>query len=308
MAARAPNLIIPRSSTLSRSTPSPGFNLSSDSSSSSDLDDDAPLPFPEALPRTDFLAADFHPAAYLSALPHRHQTLEDLRADLRDRSAAISAELLELVNGNYTAFLSLGNELRGGDEKVEDVRVALLGFRRAVDEVKARVSARRDEAGALNAELRDVRAAVEQGRKMLEVEDRLSSLEERLALDGLPAGGGGGGGGDEWDDGSDDEDEDDEGEDQDGFLGSSPVKLLASAQECSHIMASTAALPHDTPWATKTEERLTKCQNTLLLDLNNALKEAKKAGVKGQDRVLKYLAVYRILGAEVAAVKALRGT
>jgi hypothetical protein len=295
MAAHATDLAPPVSSALARNSPSPAFNLSSDDSS--DFDDDAPLPFPEALPRSDFLATDFQPAAYLSALPHRHQTLEDLRSDLRDRSAAISSELLELVNSNYTAFLSLGNELRGGDDKVEDVRVALMGFRRAVEEVKTRVTTRKDETGALNTELRDVRAAVEQGRKMLEVSERLSSLEERLALDSLPAGAG-----KEWDDESDEE----ENEDDDAFMGSSPVRLLASAQECSRIMASTSTLPHDTPWAIKTEERLTKCQNTLLLDLSNALKEAKKAGVKGQDRVLKYLAVYRVLGAEAAAVKALR--
>lgn len=84
------------------------------SSSTSD-DGDAPLPFPTALPRSDFLAADFQPAEYLSSLPQRHQTLEDLRAELRERSSAISAELLELVNNNYTAFLSLGDDLRGGD-------------------------------------------------------------------------------------------------------------------------------------------------------------------------------------------------
>jgi hypothetical protein len=105
-------------------------SLSSSSSSAAD-DDDVPLPFPSALPRDDFLKPDFDPVAYLSALlPDRHQTLEDLRGELRDRSGAISAELLELVNGNYTAFLSLGGELKGGEDRVEDVKVALLAFRR----------------------------------------------------------------------------------------------------------------------------------------------------------------------------------
>ena len=149
-------------------------------------DDGAPLPFPAALPRSDFLATDFQPAAYLSALPHRHQTLEDLRSDLRDRSTAISSELLELVNSNYTAFLSLGDDLRGGDERVEDVRVALLGFRRAVDDVKGKVTRRKEETTLLNDELRSVRAKIEHGRAMMELSDRLASLEERLALGSLP--------------------------------------------------------------------------------------------------------------------------
>lgn len=108
-----PSMKEPRSPRPPGSSTKTTFNLASSSSSDSD-NDDAPLPFPVALPRADFLAKDFRPAEYLSALPHRHQTLEDLRAELRERSAAISAELLELVNGNYTAFLSLGNELKGG--------------------------------------------------------------------------------------------------------------------------------------------------------------------------------------------------
>ncbi|KAM0398867.1 hypothetical protein ACHAPZ_006758 [Fusarium culmorum] len=268
------------------------FTLSSSDSSSS-VDDDAPLPFPKALPRADFLAEDFQPAAYLSALPHRHQTLEDLRSDLRDRSAAISSELLELVNSNYTAFLSLGSELRGGDDKVENAKVSLLGFRRAVEEVKTKVTERREETDTLNGELRGVRSAIEKGRKMIELSERLASLEERLSLDSLPAD-------DDWDEDSEDEGEDDN-------YGSSAAKLLTSAQECSRITKLLEPMDPDTPYVIKMEERLTRCRNTLLLDLGNALKEAKKAGVKGQDRVLKCLAIYRVLGAQSEAVKALRG-
>ncbi|KAJ4233112.1 hypothetical protein FSOLCH5_009978 [Fusarium solani] len=281
------------------STPSRAPFTLSDSDSSSSVDDDAPLPFPEALPRADFLAPDFQPAAYLSALPNRHQTLEDLRSDLRDRSAAISSELLELVNSNYTAFLSLGSELRGGDDKVEDVKVSLLGFRRAVEEVKGRVTSRKEETNALNDELRGVRSAIEQGRKMIELSERLTSLEERLALDSIPAS-------NTQRDWEDDESEE-EDEDEDGTLGSSPTRLLASAQECSRIATLTESLDQNTPFVIKMEERLTRCRNTLLLDLGNALKQAKKAGVRGQDRVLKYLAVYRVLGAQADAIKALRG-
>ncbi|KAH6955573.1 oligomeric golgi complex component, COG2-domain-containing protein [Fusarium avenaceum] len=267
------------------------FTLSGSDSSS--VDDDAPLPFPEALPRADFLAEDFQPAAYLSALPHRHQTLEDLRSELRDRSAAISSELLELVNSNYTAFLSLGSELRGGDDKVEDVKVSLLGFRRAVEEVKTKVSERKEETNTLNGELRGVRSAIEQGRKLMELSERLAALEERLSLDSLPAD-------QDWDEESEDEEED-------GSYGSSLTRLLTSAQECSRITKLLESLNPDTPFVIKMEERLTRCRNTLLLDLGNALKEAKKAGVQGQDRVLKCLAIYRLLDAQSEAVKALRG-
>ncbi|KYK56115.1 hypothetical protein DCS_08081 [Drechmeria coniospora] len=278
------------------------FNLGS--SDSSDTDDDTPLPFPTALPRSDFLSPDFHPAPYLSALPHRHQTLEDLRSDLRDRSTNISSELLELVNSNYTAFLSLGTELRGGDEKVEGVKVALLGFRRAVEEIKAAVATRREQTQALTDELREVRSDIEQGRKMIELSDRLSALEESLVVAGLPDGER------EWedddDDGDDDDDNDKEEENADGLLCSPPTKLLQSARECRKIMALKESLDQEHPFIIKMEERLTRCRNTLLLDLGNALKEARAAGLRGHNRILRYLEVYRILGAHDEAVKALR--
>ena len=311
------NHITSPSSRRAASTNSAVFNLAPSSSSSSSLadlprdedddddDDDAPLPFPAVLPRSDFLAPAFHPAAYLSALPHRHQTLEDLRADLRDRSATISAELLELVNANYTAFLSLGSELRGGDDKVEDVKVALLGFRRAVEDVKARVAARRVETQRLNEDLRAVRAGADRGRAMIDVSERLTSLEEGLALDGLPERNGHA----VWavDDSDASDQEEEEAKDKaDGLLGSPPAKLSALAKDCSQAATLASRLDQDHPFVIRLDERLTRCRNTLLLDLGNALKEAKAAGAKGQDRVMKYLAVYRIMDAHKEAVKVLR--
>ncbi|RDA87571.1 hypothetical protein CP532_3969 [Ophiocordyceps camponoti-leonardi (nom. inval.)] len=284
--------------------PSPAFSSTDDND-----EDDAPLPFPAALPRSDFLASEFHPAAYLSALPHRHQTLEDLRADLRDRSSAISAELLELVNANYTAFLSLGSELQGGDDRVEGLRVALLGFRRAVDEIKANVARRRCETSVLNVQLRRVRSSVSRARAMLDLSDRLSALEERLAI--TPEGQGQT---DESvavdaeaaDDDDDDDAEDTEGSDADGLLGSPPARLLQSARECRRLQALAAALDAQHPFVVKMQRRLSRCRSTLLLDLSNALKEARGAGHGGHDRVLRYLEIYRVLESPREAVKALR--
>ena len=289
------------------STISAAFDLtSSDSSSAGDADnDDIPLPFPAALPRSDFLAPDFQPAAYLSALPHRHQTLEDLRSDLRDRSADISSELLELVNANYTAFLSLGDELRGGDDKVEDVRVALLGFRRAVDDVKGRVAERKAEADRHNAELRSVRSTIEMGRQMVELSERLTALEERLSLDSLPEDAGADR---HWDtDESENHEEEDGGKTQ-GLQGSSPAKLMVLARQCAQITAMAEPLDQDHPFMIKLEERMSRARNTLLLDLAYAVREAKGAGSRGHDRLLKYLAIYRIIDAQDEAVKCLRNS
>lgn len=286
---------------------------------------DAPLPFPTALSRRDFLAPNFNAAEYLSSLfpgsvddnlattgagggvgaesllaglqSHRHQTLEDLRAELRERSSAISAELLELVNANYTSFLGLGDELKGGEERVEDVRVALLGFRRQVEEIQSRVRGRREDVQRVGGELRGIRAEVETGRKMLELDERVEVLLGRLEE------------GKSEQDSSDDDDE----EEEDGrsieevtFTGSSPTLLTDLAREYVAIDKLADLVGRDLPYVKKMEERISRCRNTLLLDLGASMKEARKSGEKGRDRVMKLSAVYRLLGAYSDAVKILR--
>ncbi|KAK4173170.1 oligomeric golgi complex component, COG2-domain-containing protein [Triangularia setosa] len=310
------------------SPPSPKSKTSRRSSLSStpsnddddDLENSSSLPFPAALSRRDFLAPDFDPASYLSTLhtggpASRHQTLEDLRSELRDRSSAISAELLELVNSNYTAFLGLGDELKGGEERVEDVRVALLGFRRAVEEVQSRVRERRAEVGGLSQQLKDVKGAVETGRKMLELDERVAGLEKRLAVGGTgqqqqKKRDGDSSDEEDWDDddeilGSDDEDKTVE-EDGVEFVSSSPAKLAALVREYAYVEALAGAIGRDLPFVKKTEERIFRCRNTILLDLSTAVREARKAGVKGQGRVIKSLAIYRALDAQAEAVKVLK--
>ncbi|KAK4040833.1 hypothetical protein C8A01DRAFT_35108 [Parachaetomium inaequale] len=293
------------------------YHPSTYASSSSDNEDDLPLPFPAALARQDFLTPTFDAATYLSALhtggpASRHQTLEDLRSELRDRSAAISAELLELVNANYTAFLGLGDELKGGEERVEDVRVALLGFRRAVEELQGRVRERRVEVGRVNGELAGVKGAVEVGRRMLELDGRVGALEGRLAVGGAAGKGGKRDDTDEGEDLGDDfddvgsEEEEDEEDEQVEFVSSSPLKLTALAKE--YVLAEQIAesLGRDLPFVRKMEERMARCRNTILLDLSTALREARKAGPKGQKRILKYMGIYRLLDAQADAVKVLK--
>ncbi|RYP03277.1 hypothetical protein DL765_010557 [Monosporascus sp. GIB2] len=278
------------------------FALPSSSSSSDTEDDDAPLPFPAALPRSDFLAPSFDAASYLSSLvagAHRHQTLEDLRADLRERSSAISAELLELVNANYAAFLGLGSGLRGGGDRVEDVRVALLGFRRAVEEVRGRVGERGREVAALNGELAGVRREIETGRKMLELGERVEALEARLAI----GGGTMGPGSDEESDEGEDEDEDVE-----GMVGSSALKLARLARDYVAVDELADAIGRDAPFVRKMEERMMRCRNTILLDLGPALKSARKAGAAGQGKLLKLMGIYALMDAQAEAVKTLKSS
>ncbi|KAK7749555.1 hypothetical protein SLS53_000131 [Cytospora paraplurivora] len=275
---------------------SPSSTNSHDLGDEDDFDPDAPLPFPTALSRNDFLAPDFNAATYLSSLfpgdsdssslvSHRHQTLEDLRTELRERSSAISAELLELVNANYTSFLGLGDELKGGGERVEDVRVALLGFRRQLEEVQSRVRGRREDVQHTGTELRMVRGEIEQGRLMLELDERcevlLSQLEDGRA-------------GDEDDGGDEDEDKDNAEEE----------RLTGLAHEYNAIERLADVIGRDLPYVRKLDERIIRCRNTLLLDLGTATREARKAGEK--DRLVKLLGLYRQLGAYAEGIKILK--
>jgi conserved oligomeric Golgi complex subunit 2 len=276
-----------------------GFALPSSSSSSDDEGDNS-LPFPEALPRSDFLAPSFDPAEYLSSLAHRHQTLEDLRGDLRERSSAIGSELLELVNANYTSFLTLGSELKGGEEKVEDVRVALLGFRRAIEEVKSRVATRGHEVAVLNKDLAGVRREVEAGRQILELGDRLESLEGRLALSKAD--------GDSLSEDSDDEENDGQGTANGQRVGSSPAKLESMANDLLCLENLADSIGRQKPFVKKITERMAKCRATVLLDLGTALKAARKAGDDaGRARTVRLMVIYGLLNAQAEAVKALQG-
>jgi len=292
-----------------------GFHLPS--SSSDESDGDEPLPFPTALSRKDFLAADFNATNYLSSLfpsdadttsAHRHQTLEDLRSELRERSAAISAELLELVNSNYTSFLSLGDELKGGEDRVEDVRVSLLGFQRAVDDIKGRVRSRRLEVSDVCQELDEVRGSIELGRQIVELDGRVGLLEGRLALSSLPKGSNNdvlnGIGLDD----SEEEDGDDTISDGEGnFANSSPEKLLGLARDLVAMQSLADTIGRDVAFVKKLDDRISRCRNTLLLDLNASTREAWKAGLRGQSRLLKLLAIYRLLDAQAEATKVVKG-
>jgi hypothetical protein len=51
---------------------------------------------------------------------------------------------------------------------------------------------------------------------------------------------------------------------------------------------------------------MARVRNTILLDLSTALKQAVLMGEKGKTRLIKILSIYRDLGAEAEAVKALR--
>jgi len=83
------------------------------------------LPFSQPLQRSAFNTPTFDPDQYLYSA-YRHQTLEDLRSELRQFLSTISDELVDLVNDSSAEFLKVGNTLEGGNKETGDIALGVL--------------------------------------------------------------------------------------------------------------------------------------------------------------------------------------
>ncbi|KAL8731994.1 MAG: hypothetical protein Q9181_004110 [Wetmoreana brouardii] len=258
----------------------------SDSDASDSGEDN--LPYPKPLPRAAFLTPDFDPATYLSSLRNRHQTLEDLRAELRGRSQDISKELLDLVNENYQDFLTLGSSLQGGDEKIEEIRLGLLGFKRDVEGLKDKVDERRKEVEALVAARKEIRRQMQVGRALLDFDQRLRELEQSLMVTSS-------GTLSEGQDHDFDHAISDSGdESDDGTEGSiSALRLSRHVRQYLLTQRTMKRIGLHQPFVINQEARIERVKTTILLDLGNALKQTND---QDKDQMTRLLAVYRDMG------------
>ncbi|KAK0287330.1 hypothetical protein LTR35_002825 [Friedmanniomyces endolithicus] len=262
----------------------------------SDDEDEDTLPYPAELPRSDFLASDFNPETYLSSLRNRHQTLEDLRSDLRARSQSLNQELLELVNGHYEEFLSLGGDLEGGGEKVEGVRVGALGFKRELEGIGGWINERLSEVDGLISEKRDVRREIGVGRGVLEVHERIGELEESLGI------------ADTDEDAEEDDIDDDDGEVEgaaDNTSSPAARRLQRHARQYILLTRMIDRIGSSHPFLQAQQTRMIAIRKTLLLDLAAALRQAKSA--QEPDAILSIVRLFGDLGAEKESVRVLKG-
>ncbi|KAI9793435.1 MAG: hypothetical protein M1816_000328 [Peltula sp. TS41687] len=283
------------------------------SDTSSDVDDDDNLPYPTPLPRSSFLTPDFSPVTYLSTLHNRHQTLEDLRSELRSRSRDLSKELLDLLNTNYQDFLSLGVSLHGGEEKVDEVKVGLLGFQKELQKVKEMVSKREREMRGLLAERRAVTKQIWLGRNLLELDGRLEDIEARLMVDGTKVRDEDGEE-DDWDVSDTDDEEDDDEDDIQGNDGAggatfmSLSRLQKLVRDYLYIKYLASAVGADHPYVLAQKSRIASVHDTLLLDLSAALKQTIVVGSVGKDRLVKMMGLYREMDEANEAIRVLRAS
>lgn len=185
---------------------------------------------------------------------------------------------------------------------MEDVRVGLLAVQRGIEEVKAKVGARREVARGLLEESKAVKGDIEVGRNLLEVWERVEELEDGLLVKSL------GKENVEWSD----SESDSEDEDGTGFSvkDRSVKKLEVLVEDLERIEDLVEDLPPDHPFLKSLDVRIAKVRNTLVLDLASALKSAKRdvdAGEEsGSARLLRILKCFGDVGKENEAVKILR--
>lgn len=216
-----------------------------------------------------------------------------------------------MVNENYQDFLSLGGALQGGEEKVEEISVGLLGFQRDVASIHAKVEARKAEMESLLQEKKAYRIKANIGRALLDIAERIEELEQRLMIvgtktsNGLPS--------------TDDVDSDQEGfisdnteseEDSEEETDESAIisvkRLEGHVQKYLYIVSESDRIGSDHPFVVGQQPRLEKIRSTLLLDLDTALKQSRKGGTKDETRTVKVLRLYDSLKAESSAVSALK--
>ena len=197
--------------------------------------------------------------------------------------------------------MSLGSSLHGGEEKVEEVRLGLLGFKKDVEGLKGQIKERKDEVEGLVEERKRIRTEVQVGRSLLDVDQRLNELEGSLII--VPD--------KPTQNGDHDEDEaepsdSDEDSDEDGSRGMPVSRLRRHMQQYVYIKRMVARIGPEHPFLQTQEERVLRLKQTVLLDLNSALKQTSGTTEEDKERLLKILAIYRDMGEPEEVLKVLR--
>ena len=209
--------------------------------------------------------------------------------------------MLDLVNENYQDFLSLGTSLQGGEEKVEEVRLGLLGFKREVQGLKDKIDEKKKEIEKLISKRKAIRENIQLGRTLLDIDQRLQKLEQRLMIvpsksfEELHEDG-------ESVDLSESEDESEE----ERATSVPTSRLQRHAQQFLYITKLADKIGRGHPYITKQQERMMRLKYTVLLDLSNALKQS--MGSKDETRIMRILGIYRSMDEAEEAVRILKAS
>ena len=192
----------------------------------------------------------------------------------------MSKELLDLVNDNYQDFRSLGSTLRGGEERVEEVRVGLLGFQRDLTSVRGNVEQRRENMVALIEEGRKTTKRIKAGKLLLEIAEQIEDLEAILMIGATRDGNVEGIDG-QTHDFSDESDEDVE---------DSGMSMRRLERHVEQYLILRVLLGHHNPtqpYILAQSDRIARIKSALSLDLEGGLKQLKSVQNSSQDHISK---------------------
>ena len=191
--------------------------------------------------------------------------------------------------------------MKGGDEKVEEVRLGLLGFRREVEGLQDKVDGRRKEVEELVEARKSISESVQVGRRLLETERKIGELEGRLLL--ASTGPGKAEVNEEDMVLSESEEESDEEPESNGI---GIPRLRRHMEQYMYIKGLIERTGPDHPFLVKQEERVLRLKQTVVLDLNSALKQAVAGNEDMRGDLLKLLGVYKQMGEASEAMQILK--
>ncbi|KAF8513135.1 COG complex component [Hysterangium stoloniferum] len=127
------------------------------------------------LAASSFSAEDFLVSRSLTSLP-------DLRVELRDYQATLKEELVQLINDDYAAFISLSTDLRGEGVRLERLKYPLNGLKQEIqtslDQLKLIQTTVQDKLDERSA-LREEKALL---HLLLKLSESLARLESLLLI------------------------------------------------------------------------------------------------------------------------------
>ena len=164
---------------------------------------------------------------------------------------------------------------------MEEVRVGLLSFQREIEELQKSINTRREELKDAISQKRELGRSISLGRRLLEINDRITDLEQVLLIGNNTNGSNSES---DLEDVTSDEDESDE---EHETTDESPlakrirrhIKQYQIAQKLINIYSS-----H--PFVESQRPRLEKIRSTLLLDLQTLQKQKGEAAVTELEKIL----------------------
>ncbi|KAJ8076523.1 hypothetical protein PM082_000946 [Marasmius tenuissimus] len=114
--------------------------------SSREYDENAAHDLPEYVPLS-------HDNSYLTAetfdvedflLSRSHTSLQDLKVELRDYLSNLKEELVQLINDDYEAFISLSTDLKGEGTRLNNLKAPLAGLKQEIQISKSELYAIQD--------------------------------------------------------------------------------------------------------------------------------------------------------------------